>query len=295
MPTEWSVINEITDGGIGAGDLGILVGAAGGSKSWFLVSLGYHALLMGKNVLHFTMELPEKYVALRYDSKLTGIPSQNLKYHASEVEEKILSNIKGKLRVKYYPTKAASVITLKTFINKLLSYGFKPDLILVDYADLLRSDNPMSVKGGSYAEYGGIYEDLRGLAGEFQLPTWTVSQSNRSSGQNDIITGEQIAESYKKVMTGDVVLSVSRKTQDKIANTARFYIIKNRYGIDGLTFPAKIDASIGKIDIFAVNTAEGLSTQRDMDNAGELVRKELASKYKDFKKENTPSISDGFE
>lgn len=298
MDTEWSVINEITDGGIGAGDLLIFIGAAGSGKSWALASLGHHALVNAKNVLHFTLELNENYTGMRYDSKLMGIPSQNLKYHVDDVKMKLMSDIKGKLRIKYYPQKSVGVAALKTHVNRLMSLGYEPDLIIVDYADILRSDNAQAIKGGSYFEAGGIYEDLRGMAGEFQVPVATASQAQRSAANDEIITGDQVAESYKKIMTGDIIISIARKIEDKLANTARWHVIKNRYGIDGITFPSKVDTSIGRIEIYAPESVDGTSTRKEMKNSNELVRKELAVKYKDFKGENpgTPNnVGVGFE
>lgn len=294
IDTEWSIINEITDGGIGAGDLLIFVGAAGSGKSWALASLGHHALTKGKNVLHFTLELNENYTGMRYDSKLMGIPSQNLKYHVEDVKMKLMSEIKGKLRIKYYPQKSVGVSALKTHLNRLLSFGFEPDLIIVDYADILRSDNIQAIKGGSYFEAGGIYEDLRGLGGEFQIPIATASQAQRSAANEEIITGDQIAESYKKIMTGDIIISISRRIEDKMAGTARWHVIKNRYGIDGITFPSKVDTSIGRIEIYAPESVDGAATRKEMANSNELVKKELALKYKDFKggRESKPK-SDG--
>ena len=297
VPTEWSIINEIMDGGAGAGDLIILIGAAGSGKSWALSSVGLNALKMGKNVLHFTLELNENYTGMRYDSRLIGIPSQNLKYNLDELKIKIMSEIKGKLRIKYYPTKSVGVSAIKSHINRLMSFGFEPDLIIVDYADILRSDNAQAIKGGSYFEAGGIYEDLRGLAGEFQLPVWTASQAQRGASNEEIITGDQVAESYKKIMTGDVVISIARKIEDKLANTARWHVIKNRYGIDGITFPSKVDASIGRIEIFAPDSVNGSAARKDMQNSNELVKKELALKYKDFQRESgtEPQLKGEFE
>mgnify|MGYP003636398510 CR=1 FL=1 len=49
-------------------------------------------------------------------------------------------------------------------------------------------------------ELGNIYEELRGLAGELEVPVWTASQSNRSSASEDIIEADKIAESYSKIM-----------------------------------------------------------------------------------------------
>ncbi len=295
--TEWAIINEIMDGGAGAGDLIILIGAAGSGKSWALSSVGLHALTLGKNVLHFSLELNENYTGMRYDSRLIGIPSQNLKYHMDDLKVKILSDIKGKLRIKYYPTKSVGVSAIKTHVNRLMSFGFEPDLIIVDYADILRSDSVQATKGGSYFEAGGIYEDLRGMAGEFQVPVWTASQAQRGAANEEIITGDQVAESYKKIMTGDVVISIARKIEDKLANTARWHVIKNRYGIDGITFPSKVDSSIGRIEIFAPDSVSGYATRKEMKNSNELVKKELALKYKDFQKEsgNEPIIEGSFE
>jgi len=298
IDTEWSIINEITDGGIGAGDLLIFIGAAGSGKSWALASLGHHALKQGKNVLHFTLELNENYTGMRYDSKLMGIPSQNLKYHVDEIRMKLMSDIKGKLRIKYYPTKSVGVSALKTHVNRLLSFGFEPDLIIVDYGDVLRSDNPQAIKGGSYFEAGGIYEDLRSMAGEFQIPLATASQAQRSAANDEIITGDQVAESYKKIMTGDIVISIARKIEDKLANTARWHVIKNRYGVDGITFPSKVDTSIGRIEIFSPESVNGSITRKEMQDSHELVKKELSLKYKDFKQESNTqikNIGDGFE
>lgn len=223
ITTEWSVINEITDGGAGAGDLMIFVGAAGSGKSWALTSIGNHALKMGKNVLHFTLELNENYTGMRYDSKLTGIPSQNLKYHLDTVKEKIMLEIKGKLRIKYYPTKSVGVVALKTHVNRLISFGFTPDLIIVDYADNLRSDSIYAIKGGSYFEAGGIYEDLRGMAGEFQVPIWTASQAQRC-----IFVDEAVNEKNKgKIKIADIKVGDFIETANGFAEVD--YVFEEEY------------------------------------------------------------------
>jgi archaellum biogenesis ATPase FlaH len=282
IETPWPVLNEILDGGMSAGDLGILIGNAGSGKSWVLTSLGLHALKMNKNVLHFTLELSEEYTSKRYDARLTGINSANLKYHVDEVEESIKKHIKGKLSIKFYPTKSVTVNTLRSVIEKAILINRKPDLIIVDYGDLIKSDNPAAIRAGSYHESGTIYEELRGLAGEFQVPVWTASQSHRGSGEKDIITGEDVSDSYKKIMIADFVVSISRKTADKLQDTARWHIIKNRYGVDGITFPGRINASIGNIEIFSPTSIQGTETKKIMQTGNEAIRKELSKKFKEF-------------
>lgn len=282
IPTEWPVINEICQGGIGGGDLGVLVGNAGGGKSWALVSLGLHAASIGKTVVHFTLELNAEYTGRRYDSRMTGIAAQNLKYHTDEIKRKKEALSYGQLIIKYFPPKMASVTTLRAQIDRMISLGIHPHMIIVDYADLLVSENVNHQKAGSYFEMGSIYESLRGMSGEYQIPVWTASQANKTSEGEEVITGEKVAESYKKVMTADLIISVSRRIEDKLANTARWFVIKNRYGADGLTFPSKMDASIGKIDIHSASSVAGSETRKEMKNSHELLRKELANRFQDF-------------
>ena len=147
-------------------------------------------------------------------------------------------------------------------------------MIIVDYADLLRG-NGREVR----LELGNIYEDLRGLAGEYEIPVWTASQANRSALEDDIIGAEKIAESYSKIMTADFVLSLSRKIEDKLANTGRWHVIKNRFGPDGITFPSKMNASNGQIDIYVDTSIQGKETTKEMDNHNEYLRKMMKKKF----------------
>ena len=273
VTTGWDIIDDIADGGLGKGELGVFVAPAGIGKSWALVNVGAAAVKAGLNVIHYTLELNESYVGLRYDAVLSGIQAQELKYHIEEVKD-IVGKLEGKLIVKYYPTKGGTVNTLASHIDKCRLQGFDPDLIIVDYADLLRGHGK-EVRH----ELGNIYEDLRGLAGEHEIPVWTASQANRSALSDDIIGAEKIAESYAKIMTADFVVSLSRKIEDKLANTGRWHIIKNRFGQDGITFPSKMNASNGQIEIYAPNSLDGQDVQQDMDNHSEYLRKVLKQKY----------------
>ncbi len=279
-PTPWDVINEIMDGGLGVGELGVIVAPAGIGKSWTLQALGAGALKQSKTVVHYTLELNENYVGLRYDSIFSGVTTANIKYYKDDVKSKI-SKLPGKLLIKYFPTKAAGVQTIGSHLKQIELSGVKPDVVLVDYADILMPTGNFREKRHAI---GNIYEDLRGLAGELEVPIWTASQANRSALEEDVIGADKVAEDYSKVMTSDFVMSMSRKVEDKIANTGRFHIIKNRFGIDGVTYPSTINTNIGVIKIHEGSSKFGKETQSKMDNSQEFLRKELANKYKDMEK-----------
>ena len=276
ITTGWEVIDDLSDGGLGSGELGVMVAPAGIGKSWALANIGANAVKAGKTVLHYTLELNQAYVGLRYDAIFTGIPAQDLKYNLDDVKKKVKS-IPGELIIKYYPTKGATVLSIGSHIEKCKIQGRMPDLIIVDYADLLRG-NGREVRH----ELGNIYEDLRGLAGEYELPVWTASQANRSALQEDIIQADKIAESYSKIMTADFVISLSRKIEDKAAGTGRWHVIKNRFGPDGITLPSKMNASNGQIDIYDGATVQGQAAQEDINNNSEYLRKMLGNKFKEL-------------
>ena len=283
VPTPWSVINDLTQGGLAAGELGVIVAPAGIGKTWILCALGAGSMKKGKNIVHYSLELNEAYVGLRYDSCFTGIANQNLKYHIDDVKDSI-GKVDGELVVKYFPTKTASVHTLSAHLQKLKNMGKKFDMVVVDYGDILRdTGNSKEVRHA----LGNIYEDLRGLAGEFEVPIWTASQANRSALDEDVIEASKVAESYQKVMTADFVVSLSRKVEDKIGNTGRFHIIKNRFGPDGLTYPAKVNTNTGAVEIYESQSVDGKEQQKKIDNRDNLTRKLLSTRYDDIMGDGT--------
>ena len=241
VPTPWDKINGLLQGGLGNGDFGLIFGNPGGGKSWSLVALGGHAVKMGYNVLHYTLELGEEYVGKRYDAFFTKIPVNKIDSHRDKVED-MIPQLPGKLIIKEYPTGRASVSTIESHISKSTGMGFKPDLIIIDYVDLLSSRKTNRERKD---EIDDIYTSTKGLAKQLDLPIWSVSQVNRAGAQDNVIQGDKAAGSYDKIMITDFCMSLSRKKEDKVNNTGRFHLMKNRYGMDGITFGIEADTSTG--------------------------------------------------
>lgn len=278
IKTGWKEIDTLMDGGLGPGELGIIAAPAGVGKSWLLSKIGAEAMKNGKNVLHITLELNENYVGLRYDSCFTGIDFQNIRNNVDLVKQK-LQQIPGKLWIKYFPLKTVSAHSIKLHAERLVMLGHKIDLIVVDYADILR---PYSSSKGSnsYNTAGDIYEELRSVSGELMTPIWSASQCARSSLDHDVIEAGSIADSYKKIMTCDFVMSLSRKVNDKTNNTARIHVMKNRFGPDGITFPTKMNAGCGEIEIYSENSREGISILNKMNDSENDIKNTLKNKWK---------------
>lgn len=245
IPTPWDLVNDLLCGGLGGGDFGLIFGNPGGGKSWSLVALGAWAVKLGFNVVHYTLELSEGYVGKRYDAYFANKAVNVISSFRTDVE-KAVNELTGTLTIKEYPPGKATITTIQAHIQKLTDLDNKPDLVIIDYVDLLRAKRSSKEKK---EEIDDIYLATKGLARELNLPIWSVSQVNRAGAKDDVIEGDKAAGSYDKIMITDFAMSLSRKRQDKVNGTGRFHIMKNRYGMDGLTYFAKIDTATGHIEM----------------------------------------------
>ncbi len=275
--TGWDVIDDLMDGGLGKGELGVVMAPAGIGKSWLLINIGANAVKQGKTVIHYTLELNDNYVGQRYDSVITGIAAQNLKNYTDDIEEK-LETLPGELIIKYYPTKSTGIMGIKAHIEKTVMLGNNPDLVIVDYGDLLK----VNTKKDKHEALEELYEEMRGMAGEYEIPVWTASQAGRAALEMDIIEADKIASSYGKVMVADFLMSLARKVEDKLSGTGRGHVIKNRFGPDGITLPSKINTNNGQFQFFEPQTSQGRQTTQTMKSGENILKQNLAQKFKDL-------------
>ena len=224
IPTPWEKINTLLQGGLGNGDFGLIFGNPGGGKSWSLVALGGHAVKLGYNVLHYTLELGEDYVGRRYDAFFTQVPVDKISTQKDKIESTI-EELKGNLIIKEFPTGKATMTTIESHIQKVKDLGIEPDLVIIDYVDLLSSKRRTVDRK---SEIDDIYSSTKGIARELNIPIWSVSQVNRAGAKDNIVEGDKAAGSYDKIMITDVCISLSRQRRDKVEGTGRFHIMKNR-------------------------------------------------------------------
>lgn len=275
ISTGWKEIDGICKNGLGTGELGVVIAPTGAGKSMVLTHLGAQALLKGVNVIHYTLELSETTIASRYDSCITGVPLSDLFSFKELIFDKV-ETVQGKLIVKEYPTKSASTRTIRNHLEKLANRGIEPGLIIVDYGDLLR---PVVIRKEKRTELESIYEELRGIGQDYNCPVWTASQTNRSGLNAEVITMESISEAFSKCFVADFICTVSRTADDKVSNSGRIYVAKNRNGPDGLVYPIFMDTSNVKIRVLPPSDKEEeeltVKSQSDI----------LKEKYKKFRQQ----------
>jgi replicative DNA helicase len=276
---------NVFNGGVGEGELFVIVASTGVGKSHFLVQAGANAVKHGKNVLHYTLELSDTLTGLRYDSNLCDIDCNDVIDQHEDIR-KIYAEHKdwGKLIIKEFPSGSASIYTLKAHVEKLALHGFKPDVLIIDYADIMRSTRQFD---SLRHELKLIYQELRGYAKELHIPVLTASQSNREGANSEIIDLTNMSEAYGKAMEADIVVTISRRAFEKANGVGRLYIAKNRSGRDGWVLPILIDTARSKFkvtgDIETPNHANATEEQ--------ALKDRLRSKWKELKGDKSLTIS----
>jgi len=289
ISTHWDEIDSITKGGLGKRELGVVVAPTGAGKSMALAHLGAMAVVKGKTVVHYTLELADTVVGQRYDSCITGIELKNLMSMKDSIVMAI-EHIPGQLIIKEYPTKSASTRTITGHLEKLRQKGINPDMIIVDYADLLKPTATGFKSQELRHSLGNIYEELRAIGQTFDIPVWTASQTNRSGLNAEVITMEAISEAFSKCFVADFICSISRTIEDKTENKGRMFVAKNRNGVDGIVYPMEIDTA--KVHLRVLPPDEHSTIDAVVMKTKQEQDEHLRKKYKKFKEERRKTQAD---
>jgi replicative DNA helicase len=276
----------ILNGGLAPKEIGIIVAPTNHGKSHLLIQFGAEGLLRGKTVFHFTMEMPEEYVALRYDSYITKINCSDLDENKdivrSEIEELKSRGVLGKLIIKEYPSGVPTVGTLRSFIEKMAYKNLKPDLIIVDYAALVRSTEKHE---HTRIELQLIIRELRALAKEMASPVWTALQSNKEGTKTGVVDETNLAESYAQAAEADFILGLFQKS-----GFGTLHVAKNRMGVKDRTFNISMDTA--KSTVVVLEESEGVeNTSKDL-IAKQATNNNKKSELKNFLKDKQKQIKE---
>lgn len=247
MTTGWPIIDKELNGGWERGILATFIAPTGAGKSMFLCNVGAAGIANGFNVLYVTCEMADFKIGLRFDSYFSGVAINDVANDAVKIEADVRGKVKGRLFIKEFPTKQASVQTVRSYIQRLTATkDFAPDIVLIDYADLLRGSKGY---GDKRFELEGVYEELRCLAQELNCVMITADQTNRAGLDMEVVSISQIGESYAKATVCDVIFTISRRAEDKQSNCGRLFIAKSRLGRDGVVFPFLLNSATVKVSI----------------------------------------------
>ena len=268
---------KIMGGGLGAGEIGIVCAPSGVGKSHLLTHFGAQALLQGKNVFHYTMELNERYVGIRYDSHLTEINSSDCSDATDLIKQYFEANREhmGRLIIKEFPARSITCNNIKSHIDKMTYKGIRPDLVIIDYAGIIRSTEKYDLPR---LEMQFVIQEIRKMAKELDVPVWTALQSNKEGAKADIVDLTNLAESYGQAAEADFVLGLQRMSTQKATGFGTMFIAKNRFGIDGLQFKVHLDTARSKIRVLSDAEVEDIKNDNDIEK--ERIQNDTVSRFK---------------
>jgi len=230
IPTGWKFFDDKTEGGLFPKTLTVFAGQVNVGKSIVLGNIATNMLLADKNVLLISLEMSEFMYAKRISTQLTQIPHNNLKTFTEELKEQIehiRRNINSNLIVKEYPPKTVTVRQIDSYITKLTHKGFTPDIVVVDYINLIQ---PISKNLNSYEAVKEIAEQLRALAFKYKIPFVSATQLNRGAFNTASPGMEGISESIGLAATCDIICSLWQEEEDRELGVINMGIQKNRFG-----------------------------------------------------------------
>ena len=235
IPTGITGIDEITDGGISKGELAVVLAPYGVGKTTVLTKIANSAYNDGKNVLQIIFEDMPKVIKRKHAACWTGINlnelSDNQEILAEEVKKR--TNRENDLVIKKFTSEGVTINTIRTYVRHLISTGFKPDVIILDYIDCVESVKNFS---DSWNAEGNVMRAFETMLVEYDMVGWTAVQGNRSSISSDVVTGDQMGGSIKRAQIGHFIISVAKTLPQKEAGLATIAVLKSRFGKDGIIY-----------------------------------------------------------
>jgi replicative DNA helicase len=260
-------IDNLLDGGLGRGELGIILAPTGTGKTTILTKFANTAHNWGFNVLQIFFEDNPNNIKRKHYTIWTGIDPNEQVERAPEVANLVReaqSKSKGGLRLLKLPSDNVTISELKSKIRKIISEGFKIDLLILDYVDCISPER--SVNGEEWKGEGSIMRSLEAMTGEFDIAIWTATQGNRESISSEVVNSDQMGGSIKKAQIAHVIISIAKTLEQKEHNLATLTLLKSRIGRDGVIFQnCTFNNKLLNIDVESQNTLLGYEEQKVQD------------------------------
>ena len=242
IPTGIGKIDEALEGGLGKGELGVIIGPTSFGKTSLTTAMASHAACNGYKVLQIVFEDRIKQIQRKHLGRITGIEAKDLsKPDVIDLVRQTIDAFPQKealeknLRIVKFPSGEKTARQLERFIKKLINSGFKPDLTIIDYFECLEHEADKS-SSNEFSQEGKTMRRFEAMAGELDMAIWIPSQGTKDSINLELVTMDKIGGSVKKAQIAHVIMSIARTVDDIANNKATIAILKNRAGKSGKVF-----------------------------------------------------------
>ena len=208
-------------------------------KTWWLENFALRCLFRRLKVLFFTLEMPKNQVIRRFMQMMTaetkrameikiprfdddnviqhdmvkkeGISSKKVLKRLNEIKSVVAG---GQLRVISRPSQSTNVADIKQEMFNLAHYDdFFPDVIVVDYADILAPEKGSGKD--SRERVNDTWLALRGMAQEINGLVVTATQGNRATFKVESIEEDNTSEDIRKLAHVTHMATLNQTRQQK--------------------------------------------------------------------------------
>jgi len=240
IPTGVSVIDALTGGGLGRGEVGLILSPSGVGKTTLLTKIADTAFQEGKKVLQIVFEDTVEQIQRKHFTIWSEVPLSELDENNEYVKEIVRKKDKeirsegGKLIIKKFSQEDTTMKDIRNWTERYQKkWGYKFDIIVLDYLDCV--DSHKFTKDRNEAELV-IIKSFEAMAGDFNIPCWSAIQSNRTGFDAEFVEAHQSGGSIKRIQKAHFFMSVAKTPEQKEAHLANIRIIKARFAADGQTF-----------------------------------------------------------
>lgn len=229
-PTGIQGLDAALGGGLARRQVTLFSANSGGGKSLMMSNIGANYSRRGFHVLQLALELTEQMIDLRNLSILTGIKTSEWKQNVAEILGTMKAHKEagaGSFILKRIPG-GSSANDIRSYLKLYeTEYGHTPDVLIVDYLDLM-SPNGGSKNKGIFEQDKEKSEQLAEISYDYNCITITASQQNRDGVRNSAPDQAIIAGGISKINTVDNYISIYMNPEMRLKGELFLYYLKTR-------------------------------------------------------------------
>lgn len=263
FPTGVDRLDRALYGGLSYGELGVAVAYSKVGKTFWLIQQGFIGARMRRRVLHFPLEGGRAKTEDRYETRFLRSLYRDIR--RGDADPEMLAHARREYAILHRNLVVRGVGDLKEWsanvdfllgeVNHLREVeGWVPDLIIVDYGDLLDApgDNDRAKQKEAFRRLKALAE-RKGSGHPYGFAVWTASQAVRPTKGADerehVVKPRDIADCYEKVRVADLILSLNRTNREKKHNRARVFLGAYRDAVDGALIRVETDYDHGAFSV----------------------------------------------
>ncbi len=303
IPTGGSKLDVALEGGLGTGEIGLIICPSGKGKTSFSTAIASYASTykcednnyQGYKALQIFFEEDYNAISRKHFGRLSQIEARNLskEEYINDVKELLQNHpdkdmIRRNLKLQYFKNKSKTVSDIQQFIEKLINIGFKPDVVIIDYFECLNFTKGNDSRVSEWSLQDEAYKALEAMAKELQIALWIPTQTSKDSLGGSIADGSAASGTKGKYETSSVVIALPRTSEDMKNNILTIDLMKNRGGSLGTWRGVKFNNGLSTIDMSETEDFDDSDQFKKAMEANE--KKRLKQMLKEYKQKNDTEI-----